>query len=210
MAERGETKARIYDCALRLFSRDGYAATSMGAIADAVGIRKATLYSHVSGKEELFTALFEQILEEHAAFVARLTAPNQKLSLRDHLLTILRSYVDYNHHSLKMAFWDQCFYSPPEPLRTSICRRTEASTADFIRRLTDLISRAVPQGRSPGSSFSPFIQAQTFYYLMMGFAMSRGINGIEQLLEPCFEVFFRGNLAGFATEPPPLPSSLNR
>lgn len=190
MAQRGGTKTRIYDCALTLFSQDGYAATSMGAIADAVGIRKATLYSHVSGKEELFTALFEQLLEEHAAFVARVTAPGEGVPLREKLLSILRAYVDYNRKDIKMTFWDQCYYSPPEPLRAYIYRKTEESSADFVQRLTDLVARAAVQDEitHPDSAHI----AQTFYHLMIGFAMSRDMSGVEQLLEPCFDVFWKG------------------
>jgi hypothetical protein len=104
--------------------------------------------------------------------------------------------VDYNHHSLKMAFWDQCYYSPPEPLRASICRRTEGSTADFIQRLAALFTCALAQEALSPSDSSPLTLAQAFYYLMMGFAMSRGISGIEELLEPCFEVFYGGMAQG--------------
>ena len=41
--ERGNTKNEILDAALQLFSVQGYDATSISQIADAVGIRKASL-----------------------------------------------------------------------------------------------------------------------------------------------------------------------
>ena len=46
MAEQGSTKKAILDKALDLFSVQGYEATSIAQIANAVGIRKASMYSH--------------------------------------------------------------------------------------------------------------------------------------------------------------------
>ena len=42
----GKTKEDILLAALRLFARDGYEATSTGAIAGALGMTKAALYKH--------------------------------------------------------------------------------------------------------------------------------------------------------------------
>ena len=44
--EKVSTKDQILDVALDLFSVKGYEATSISKIADAVGLRKASLYSH--------------------------------------------------------------------------------------------------------------------------------------------------------------------
>ncbi len=71
MAEKGNTKQEILDTALDLFSVQGYEATSMAQIADAVGIRKASLYSHFAGKQEILDALVREVLEryeEHSVF----------------------------------------------------------------------------------------------------------------------------------------------
>ena len=46
--ERGNTKQEILNAALDLFSVQGFEATSISQIANAVGIRKASLYSHFS------------------------------------------------------------------------------------------------------------------------------------------------------------------
>ena len=46
--DRGNTKQEILEASLDLFSVQGFEATSISQIADAVGIRKASLYSHFS------------------------------------------------------------------------------------------------------------------------------------------------------------------
>ncbi|MCI5902506.1 MAG: TetR/AcrR family transcriptional regulator [Blautia sp.] len=64
--ERGNTKQEILDAALELFSVQGFEATSISQIANAVGIRKASLYSHFESKQAILDALVEQILQQYA------------------------------------------------------------------------------------------------------------------------------------------------
>ncbi len=47
------TRARALGTALELFSRDGYDAVSMRAIAEELGVTKAALYHHFTSKEEI-------------------------------------------------------------------------------------------------------------------------------------------------------------
>ena len=60
--ERNNTKQEILDAALNLFSVQGYEATSISQIADAVGIRKASMYSHFGSKQEILDALVRDVL----------------------------------------------------------------------------------------------------------------------------------------------------
>lgn len=53
------TKEKVFEVALDLFAQKGYDAVSMREIAEAVGIKKASLYSHFSSKDELLETLFE-------------------------------------------------------------------------------------------------------------------------------------------------------
>lgn len=53
------TKERIFEVALELFAQKGFDAVSMREIAEAVGIKKASLYSHFSGKDDLLEKIFE-------------------------------------------------------------------------------------------------------------------------------------------------------
>ena len=57
------TKARILQKALELFSAQGYDAVSVGDIAKAVGIKAPSLYNHYPSKR----AIFDAIVEETAA-----------------------------------------------------------------------------------------------------------------------------------------------
>ena len=65
--ERGNTKKEILEAALELFSVQGFEATSISQIASAVGIRKASLYSHFENKQAILDELVKEVLEQYAA-----------------------------------------------------------------------------------------------------------------------------------------------
>jgi AcrR family transcriptional regulator len=57
------TKEQILDAAAQIFRLKGYHATSMQDIAGAVNLQKASLYHHVSSKQEILLDLLDQALE---------------------------------------------------------------------------------------------------------------------------------------------------
>ena len=65
MTAKGNTKQEILDAALELFSVQGYEATSISQLAEAVGIRKASLYSHFENKQAILDALIQTTLEQY-------------------------------------------------------------------------------------------------------------------------------------------------
>ena len=60
--DRGNTKQEILEASLDLFSVYGFEATSVSQIADAVGIRKASLYSHFENKQSILNDLVKEFL----------------------------------------------------------------------------------------------------------------------------------------------------
>lgn len=60
MTEKCDTKQEILKTALKQFSAKGYESTSVAEIADAVGIRKASLYSRFTSKKEILDELVQE------------------------------------------------------------------------------------------------------------------------------------------------------
>lgn len=57
-ASRGDTRERLVDAARQLLEEGGYAAASVQAIADRVGVSAGALYRHFPSKAELFVEVF--------------------------------------------------------------------------------------------------------------------------------------------------------
>jgi AcrR family transcriptional regulator len=57
------TKERIFDAAIDLFAQKGFDAVSMREIAEAAGIRKATLYYYFTTKDEILEKILEYVME---------------------------------------------------------------------------------------------------------------------------------------------------
>ena len=55
------TKEKIFDVSLDLFSKKGYDSVSLREIAEEVGIRKSSIYSHYSSKEAILMDIFNYL-----------------------------------------------------------------------------------------------------------------------------------------------------
>lgn len=59
------TKEKILNAALDLFSVQGYEDTSVAEIAEATGIKAPSLYKHFGNKQEIFSSILQKIDEEY-------------------------------------------------------------------------------------------------------------------------------------------------
>jgi AcrR family transcriptional regulator len=117
------TKERILDSALTLFSEQGYDATSVAQIADAVGIKAPSLYKHFAGKQEIFTALidimktrFEELgktMHLHEADILAGNVSRYEHMSEDELVSVCRRFFNFFFHDsytsrfLKMSTLEQ-------------------------------------------------------------------------------------------------------
>ncbi|MFY9513542.1 MAG: TetR family transcriptional regulator [Rubrivivax sp.] len=89
------TRGRILDAAERLFHEHGVSGTSLHHIAQAAGVTRGAVYWHFQDKGDLFNAMMDRIVlpmeEESDSRLGRPDDPTPLLSLRDHLLDVLRS-----------------------------------------------------------------------------------------------------------------------
>jgi TetR/AcrR family transcriptional regulator, cholesterol catabolism regulator len=76
--------------AARLFAEKGYHGTSIGEIAEALGVQKGSLYAHIRSKQDL---LYETMLEGARAFHAGLDAIPEELPPTEKIRLALRSHL---------------------------------------------------------------------------------------------------------------------
>ena len=76
--------------AARLFAQKGYHGTSIGEIAEALGVQKGSLYAHIESKQDL---LYETMAEGARAFHAGLDAIDEELPATEKIRLALRSHL---------------------------------------------------------------------------------------------------------------------
>lgn len=154
MKNMENTKQEILNAALDLFSTQGYEATSMLQIAESVGIKKASLYSHFESKQEILDLLVKSILEKYekkSIFSSNKTT--EKSSVCEEGLTVddtikmILSHVSYILHdpeiskSRKMLTIEQFRNRQMADLQT---RQNYANVMIFFKRI---ISSFIEQGK---------------------------------------------------------------
>jgi AcrR family transcriptional regulator len=86
--------------AAKLFAQKGYHGTSIGDIADALGVQKGSLYSHIASKEDL---LYETMRDGAAAFHGALDAIPEDLPATEKIRLALRGHLRVVAEQLDVA-----------------------------------------------------------------------------------------------------------
>jgi AcrR family transcriptional regulator len=81
-------REEILDAAAGLFTRLGYASTSTRRIADAVGVRQASLYHHFATKDDILDALLAGTVDEPWRLAAELRDEKGPAAPRLHALVV--------------------------------------------------------------------------------------------------------------------------
>ncbi len=186
-------KNEILDKSLELFATQGYFGTSMDDIAKAVGIKKASLYSHYSGKESIFTAIFNNILADYFSFIDNLTACSEETNYLEKLASIFSGYIKNCKNNNKMVFWDRYYYYPPEYLKDYILHETYEIEMLFLGKITTIIEQGIKNGSIRDKN--AYDVALSFYYMMIGFAMTVKFYDekvIDKDIAKCIDVFIDG------------------
>jgi AcrR family transcriptional regulator len=133
----------VLRAAIELFNRKGYDATSIGDIAEALGVTKSAVYHHVDSKEQLLAEALDEALEELEATVEAAAAAVG--SADERLRTVVR-------HSVEVLVQHQ----PAVTLLLRVHGNSEVEQAALKRRrhidarLAALVREAVEHGTLRG------------------------------------------------------------
>lgn len=87
-------RREIADAAVRVFNRDGFERASIAAVAEELGVDRASLYYYVSSKEALFDEVVRTVVERNCALAKEIEtsdiSPRRKL--RDLIVMLMSSY----------------------------------------------------------------------------------------------------------------------
>ena len=149
--ERGNTKQEILEAALELFSVQGYEATSISQIAGAVGIRKASLYSHFESKQAILDALVKDILEQYAthSLFARTDWENDARDLPvtpDAAAQMILGQIRYILHDPVISRARKMLVIEQFQNRSLAKLQTKQNYSDVMEYFTGLVKQLIRQG----------------------------------------------------------------
>ncbi|MGE5703081.1 MAG: TetR/AcrR family transcriptional regulator [Clostridia bacterium] len=142
------TQERIKAVALPLFSRHGYEGASLSEIAQGVGIKKPSIYAHFKGKDELFLAVFQDVLHDQIRYVEHRVKEWRATNTEDTLYAILRANCFFfKQHEDKAAFLKRAMLFPPEALKEELSGLFMQQEEILVKMLRDIFATGLADGQ---------------------------------------------------------------
>jgi AcrR family transcriptional regulator len=95
---REDTRTRIQEIALRLFTEQGYEATSLREIAEELGVTKAALYYHFKTKDDIVASLVDLRLADIEELLAWARSRPKTPEMRRELIERYAEYLRRTRH----------------------------------------------------------------------------------------------------------------
>lgn len=168
------TRDKILEIAYRTFAEKGYDRTSMGMIAEEIGITRPALYYHFSSKEDLLLATYETIDPLINISADRVLACRQVDCFREEFSALIASITDNLHDDEQRAR----FVATVESASGQIHAVTENAQAQY-ETACEMFGQVLKHGKSIGA-LSPHLDVEAakqclgIYIYGVGDIMLRG------------------------------------
>jgi AcrR family transcriptional regulator len=135
-------QTQITSTAGQFFRQKGYLATNMREIAQALGMRGASLYSHINGKEDILSAIANRAADEFFAALEPIVATQQAADIK--LRRAIVAHVNVIARNLDAAgvYFDEWRHLSPRR-RTQFAKRRDAYEAQFRAIVRDGIQSGI-------------------------------------------------------------------
>lgn len=161
------TKEIIKKTALSLFAQKGYYGTTMNDIAKLVGIKTPSLYSHFSGKEELFFSVYEDLANEYVSLMDRIMNTAESMDIEDRLFYIFEQFIIYYiNNPERLSFWNQIILFTPLELKERFFSHIANCDTRSQKKMEEILAQEIEQGKLRNGS--PLIMSWSFRAMREG------------------------------------------
>jgi AcrR family transcriptional regulator len=195
MAEVQDRRELILSTAAEMFARKGLRATTVRAIADAVGMLSGSLYHHFPSKDAIFDAVLTRYLDAIRSRYEAVLASDKSPAERLHDLVVTSLEVAEEQPHATAIYQNEAQYLRDTPSFHDI----QSAVAEVQRAWLQVIEAGVADG-----SFRDDIPPRVFYrlirdavWLSIRWHRPGGSYSTQQLAEDVTSLF----LHGFATSP---------
>jgi AcrR family transcriptional regulator len=161
------TKEIIKKTALSLFAQKGYYGTTMNDIAKLVGIKTPSLYSHFSGKEELFFSVYEDLANKYVSLTDRIMNTAESMDIEDRLFYIFEQFIIYYiNNPEELSFWNQIIFFIPSELKERFFSHITNCDIGSQKKMEEILAKEIEQGQLRNGS--PLIMSWSFRAMREG------------------------------------------
>ena len=132
-----DTKERILEAALEMFSRNGYAGTNIRELTASLGLVKSSMYRHFESKEDIWNTLLDRMI---AYYGERFGSPEHLPSVPDSLeglVELTMGMVNFTVHDEKIVMTRKVLSI--EQFRDE--RARDLATKHFLTGLTEMFTQ---------------------------------------------------------------------
>lgn len=188
------TKKKILRTGKIQFATHGYEGTTMAMIAEAVGIKKPSLYAHYSNKEAIFKGVLESEFEEYITFVTDILEKENHSALEKLSALYMAHLPEAGEPDGSNDFYYRFTKFQPPGLEEYISRKyRESEEAQF-----EIFSGVVEDGKREGV-IDPALSArqvyEAYFLLLDGIDSMQGLYDAEYIQKSgrnAWQVFYRG------------------
>ena len=150
-----DTKQKILDKALELFSAQGYDSVSVGEIAKAVGIKAPSLYNHFESKQAIFDAIVRSTAEQYEADTGKINIHVESVGrdiptfieiTEDALFSKVRQIFEYSLHNENISRFRRMMTIEQFRSPQLAALYTERYVARLIRYHADIFRALIASG----------------------------------------------------------------
>lgn len=187
------TSDTIKKAALQYFAKHGYEGASMSQIAEEVGIKKQSIYTHFNGKDVLFRSVLQDVVAEDMEFINRYFQEQEKRSLKEILWGYISLDKDRYDQNNQKKFFLRMMYFPPMEFQDLIIRMGYDYVDCLEEHLISLFQAAEQEGIIHG--VEPEQTARAFVGVLDAANLELLFGGTEKYelrLNASWQVFWRG------------------
>lgn len=168
--KRPSKKKDIINAVTKLFAQKGYM-ISMSEIANEVGIKVASIYTHFEGKDEIIYLSIEEEINKYYDYLDDLIISLESKSCKEVLEGLLKGILNNYNSRDKIKYWNNIYLINGKIISDKTLDLIDKRTTLYIRSLRQIFENGVKNNEIS----APSIDGTLYLYMSMIEGILKGI-----------------------------------
>ncbi|MFF3100118.1 TetR/AcrR family transcriptional regulator [Viridibacillus arvi] len=184
----------IKEAALKYFTIHGYEGASLSIIAEEVGMKKQSIYSHFKGKDDLFLQVLRDAKETELSSKLQYFSKGDKKNPEKVLYGFLKLIINLFQQNEQLKFWLRMSFFPPAHLEKVI----EQEVIDIEEKVQRVLERNFQDWINDKLIVGESAETPTYAFLgvvdsiLLELVYGNDEKRLKDKLEASWTVFWRG------------------